>query len=127
MLVMLLLLLLLLLLHLIQRRLYLDHLGHGVGGGGGEGGGGRGVHSAADAAVANCIKICLPGKLILRDYSQENMTSRRPFLLLRINFPGRLIFIQFVPVAGGEALAVAATRTHAPRIRTQTSLKFFQN
>ena len=45
----------------------------------------------------NCIKIGLPGKSILRDYSQENMTSRRPFLLLRIRFPGRPIFIQFVP------------------------------
>ena len=39
----------------------------------------------------------LPGKLILRDYFQENRTSRRPFLLLRISFPGRPIFIQFVP------------------------------
>ena len=38
----------------------------------------------------NCIKIGLPGKLILRYYSQENRTSRRPFLLLRIGFPGRL-------------------------------------
>ena len=45
----------------------------------------------------NCIKIALPGKWILRDHFQENMTSRRPFLLLRISFPGRLIFIQFVP------------------------------
>ena len=47
----------------------------------------------------NCIKIGLPGKSILRDYFQENMTSRRPFLLLRISFPGRPIFIQFVPAA----------------------------
>ena len=45
----------------------------------------------------NCIKIGLPGKSILRDYFQENMTSRRPFLLLRISFPGRPIFIQFIP------------------------------
>ena len=45
----------------------------------------------------NCIKIGLPGKSILRDYFQENMTSRRPFLLQRISFPGRPIFIQFVP------------------------------
>ena len=30
-------------------------------------------------------------------YFQENGTSRRPFLLLRISFPGRPIFIQFVP------------------------------
>ena len=44
----------------------------------------------------NCIKIGLPGKLILRDYFQEN---RRPFLLLRISFPGRAIFIQFIPAA----------------------------
>ena len=28
----------------------------------------------------NCIKIGLPGKLILRDCFQVNMTSRRPFL-----------------------------------------------
>ena len=45
----------------------------------------------------NCIKTGLPGKLILRDYFQENMTSRRPFLLLRISFPGRPIFIQLPP------------------------------
>ena len=29
----------------------------------------------------NCIKIDLPGKLILGDYFQENRTSRRLFLL----------------------------------------------
>ena len=40
----------------------------------------------------NCIKIGLPGKLILRDYLHENMTSQRPFFLLRIRFPGRPIF-----------------------------------
>ena len=45
----------------------------------------------------NCIKLGLPGKLILRDYFQENRTSRRPLLSLRISFPGRPIFIQFVP------------------------------
>ena len=45
----------------------------------------------------NCIKIGLPGKSILGDYVQENGTSRRPFLLLRISFPGRPIFIQFIP------------------------------
>ena len=45
----------------------------------------------------NCIKIGLPGKSILRDYFQENRTSQRPFLLLRISFPGRPIVIQFVP------------------------------
>ena len=45
----------------------------------------------------NCVKIGLPGKLIIGDYFQENRTSRIPFLLLRISFPGRPIFIQFVP------------------------------
>ena len=45
----------------------------------------------------NCIKIGLPGKLIPRDYFQENMTSQRPFLLLTIIFPGRPIFIQLPP------------------------------
>ena len=39
-------------------------------------------------AGMNCIKIGLPGKSILRDYFQENMTSPRPFFLLRISFPG---------------------------------------
>ena len=39
-------------------------------------------------------KIGLPGKLIFRYYFPKNMTSRRPFLLLRISFPGRPIFIQ---------------------------------
>ena len=50
-------------------------------------------------AGGNCIKIGLPGKLILRDYFLENRTSRRPFLLLRIRFRGRPIFIQLVPGA----------------------------
>ena len=45
----------------------------------------------------NCIKIGLPGKSILGDYYQEYRTSRKPFLLLRISFPGRPIFIQFPP------------------------------
>ena len=56
--------------------------------------------SLAELAVlpgGNCIKIGLPGKLILGYYFQENMTSRRPFLLLRISFPGRPIIIQFIP------------------------------
>ena len=48
----------------------------------------------------------LPGKWILGDYLQENMTSRRPFLLLRIIFPGRPIFIQFIP--GHRRLPAAA-------------------
>ena len=40
--------------------------------------------------------IGLPGKSILGDY-KENMTAQRPFLLLRISFPGRPIFIQLPP------------------------------
>ena len=45
----------------------------------------------------NCIKIGLPGKLILGDYFQENMTSWRPFLLVKISFPRRPIFIPLTP------------------------------
>ena len=33
----------------------------------------------------------------LGDYFQENRTSQRPFLSLRISFPGRPIFIQLPP------------------------------
>ena len=54
-------------------------------------------------AGTNCIKIGLPGKSILRDYFQENMTSRRPFLLLRLNFPGIPIFNQLPPDQTGSA------------------------
>ena len=41
----------------------------------------------ASDSGGNCIEIGLPGKSILRDYFQENKTSQRPFLLLRISFP----------------------------------------
>ena len=61
-----------------------------------------------------CIKIGLPGKLILGDYFQENMTPRRPLLLLRISFPGRPIFIQLHP---GNSSA-----TYAPYSLTGSSL-----
>ena len=44
-------------------------------------------------------KIGLPGKSILGEYFQEDRTFRRPFLLLRISFPGRPIFIQLPPAA----------------------------
>ena len=50
-------------------------------------------------SAGNCIEIGLPGKSILRDYFPENMISGWPFLLLRISFPGRPIFIQFIPGA----------------------------
>ena len=51
----------------------------------------------ASTPGGNCIEIGLPGKSILGDYLQENRTSRRPLLLLRISFTGRSIFIQLVP------------------------------
>ena len=72
--------------------------------------------------VANCIKIGLPGKSIFRDYFQENRTSVRPFLLLRISFPGRPIFILFIPAqvrvhrggrGGGGGRAGRSAAAHA--------------
>ena len=64
----------------------------------------------------NCIKLGLPGKSILGDYLQENMTSQRPFLLLRISFPGRPIFIQFVPAPSSPSLAfMIPSRMRSPR------------
>ena len=57
-------------------------------------------------AGGNCIKIGLPGKSILGDYFQENRTSQSPFLLLRISFPGRPIFIQFIPDRANDLLGV---------------------
>ena len=59
---------------------------------------------AAWRAGGNCIKLGLPGKSILKDYFQENRTSLRPYLLLRISFPGRPIFIQFIP--GGNIIKI---------------------
>ena len=61
----------------------------------------------------NCIKIGLPGKSTPRDYFQESWTSRRPFLFLRISFPGRPIFIQLPPgcPAGSKTGGSKATRT----------------
>ena len=57
----------------------------------------------------NCIKIGLPGKLILRDYFQEN---RRPFLLLRISFPGRPILYNLSLSSSRTAtLSSKSTRT----------------
>ena len=53
--------------------------------------------SRAAAARDQLYKIGLPGKSILGDYFQENRTSRRPYLSLRISFPGRFIFIQLPP------------------------------
>ena len=53
--------------------------------------------SFSGLAWRQLYKIGLPLKSILRDYFQENRTSQRPFLLLRISFPGRPIFRQFIP------------------------------
>ena len=66
----------------------------------------------------NCIKIGLPGKSILRDYFQENGTSRRHFLLLRISFPGRPIFIQLPPDLRRERAvgALDHARPHLGRV-----------
>ena len=71
---------------------------------------------------AHCIKIGLPGKSILRDYFQEIVISRRTFLLLRISFPGRPFFIQFVPWVScrGASWAGRRRRTCAPGWRTRT-------
>ena len=45
--------------------------------------GGHGhLNQGIKTAGTNCIKLGLPGKLILRDYFQANRTSQRPFLLL---------------------------------------------
>ena len=60
----------------------------------------------------NCIKIGLPGKSILGDYFQENMSSRRPLLLLRISFPGRPILYNCLQVSG-----LLPMRRHAPEAR----------
>ena len=60
----------------------------------------------------NYIKVGLPGKSILGDYFQENRTSQRPFLLLRISFPGRPIFIQSIPGKVGASVAVVGTAHH---------------
>ena len=59
---------------------------------------------SSSSSWMNCISIGLPGKSILGDYFQENRTSPRPFLLLRISFPGRPIFIQFIP--GGNCIKI---------------------
>ena len=48
-------------------------------------------------------------------YFQENRTSRRPFLLLRIRFPGRPIFTQFFP---GCASTRCPARHPCPRSRS---------
>ena len=64
----------------------LDDLEHGLGG-----------FDRMAKQGGNYIKIGLPGESILGDYFQEIRTSGRPFLLLRISFLGRPIFIQFIP------------------------------
>ena len=69
------------------------------------------VRELRETARDQLYKIGLPGKWILGDYFQENRTSRRPFPLLRISFPGGPIFIQLPPdrAVGGQ-LGAAALR-----------------
>ena len=55
---------------------------------------------------ANCIKLGLTGKLIL-NYYQENWTSRRPFLLLMISFPGRpILYISSLRIVSEKFLVL---------------------
>ena len=62
-------------------------------------------------------KIGLPGKSILGEYFQEDRTSQRHFLLQRINFRGRLIFIQLPPGSsrGAPRRAQTSARSSARR------------
>ena len=55
----------------------------------------------------DCIKMGLPGKLILGDCFQENRTSRRPFPLLRISFPGRPTFLYNSSLEGAAGHGLA--------------------
>ena len=72
----------------------------------------------------NCIKIGLPGKSILGDYFQENRTSRRPFLLMRISFRGRPVFIQLPP---GTLLQMLHSQLHEePEAQYDMYEKFIQ-
>ena len=75
---------------------------------------------ASMAAGMNCIKIVLPGKSILGDYFQEDMTSRRPFLSLRISFPGRPIFIQW-PQSTSTPPMTSPSSKNTSRASTQSS------
>ena len=54
----------------------------------------------------NCIEIGLPGKSILRDFFQVNMTSRRPFLLTENQFSGKTYFYTIHPCAAHGLLSV---------------------
>ena len=53
--------------------------------------------SSRSRSGGNYIKIGLPGKWILRDHFEENRTSKRPFLFLRISFQGRSFFYTIGP------------------------------
>ena len=63
---------------------------------------------SAEYSVRIFGRILCRNRVSVGYYFLENWTSRRPFLLLRISFPGRPIFIQIVP----ELLAVAEDEVH---------------
>ena len=83
----------------------MDYMGnrYRTGGGGGDRGGVKKIKDQMDDILENrdqLYKIGLPGKSILGDYFQENMTSPRPLFILRISFQGRPILIQLLPGGG---------------------------
>ena len=65
----------------------------------------------------NCMEIGLPGKSILGDYFEENRTSRRPFLLLRISFPGEdlSLYNSSLSISAMAALTRSAPPPLTPR------------
>ena len=76
---------------------------------------GHGVDPRAEgdgraAAGGNCIEIGLPGKLILRDYFQENRSSNRP-TIIEDQFSGKTYFYTSHPRKGRSARRSSGGRT----------------
>ena len=82
------------------------------------------LHHNGPQPGTNCTKIGLPGKLILGNYFQENMTSQRPFLLLKISFPGRPIFIQLPPGHHDHRAELALWLWHHLHLRASAAVQF---
>ena len=61
--------------------------------------------------------------MILGDCFQEKRTSGRPFLLLRMSFPQRPIFMQLVPGGLGAVVGrvVEPLHAHAPALAAAAS------